>query len=149
MLWAESARAGFTPLLPAGHRLPDPQPARMGARLEGGEVSVFVAVVDDQLAGFVACGASRDPSPEPGVGEFQSFFVAEGHWRRGIGRGLMAAALADLRERGYAAANVWSFDANERANAFYEMHGFARDGAERTEEHWAHIPEVRYRRPLA
>ena len=82
------------------------------------------------------------------MGEVRSFFVAAGRWRRGVGRDLMAAALAALVEQGYEAATVWSFDANERANAFYEAHGFERDGATRTEEVWAHIPEVRYRRPL-
>jgi RimJ/RimL family protein N-acetyltransferase len=60
----------------------------------------------------------------------------------------MGAALADLAARGYLEASVWSFAANERANAFYEAHGFARDGTERTEDSWAHIPEVRYRRAL-
>jgi hypothetical protein len=43
---------------------------------------------------------------------------------------------------------VWSFAANDRANAFYASHGGAPDGAERTEEAWAHIREVRYRRRL-
>jgi hypothetical protein len=43
---------------------------------------------------------------------------------------------------------VWSFAANDRANAFYETHGFTRDGTERHEEHWAEILEVRYRRAL-
>jgi ribosomal protein S18 acetylase RimI-like enzyme len=107
-----------------------------------------VAVDDDELAGFVACGPSRDPDPEPGVGEVQSFFVAADRWRRGVGRALMAAALADLRERGYTAATLWSFDANERANSFYESEGFERDGSTRTEEAWAHVLEVRYRRTL-
>jgi ribosomal protein S18 acetylase RimI-like enzyme len=148
-LWAESARAAFTPLLPEGHRLPDPQPERMRARLEDGEVSVIVSEEDGELAGFVACGVSRDPQPEPGVGEVQSFFVRAGHWRRGTGRALMRAALEELRQRGYAAATVWSFDANDRANAFYERQGFSRDGTTRTEEVWAHLPEVRYRRTLA
>jgi hypothetical protein len=31
---------------------------------------------------------------------------------------------------------------------FYEQAGFTRDGAERTEEAWAHLPEIRYRRSL-
>jgi ribosomal protein S18 acetylase RimI-like enzyme len=74
--------------------------------------------------------------------------VAAGRWRQGVGRALMAAALADLSARGYADATVWSFAANERANAFYEVRGFTRDGAQRTEEAWAHLTEVRYRRPL-
>ena len=58
----------------------------------------------------------------------------------------MAAALDDLRERGYSEATVWSFADNDRANRFYERCGFERDGAERTEEDWAHILEIRYRR---
>jgi RimJ/RimL family protein N-acetyltransferase len=43
---------------------------------------------------------------------------------------------------------VWSFAANERANRFYEAHGFTRDGAERTEAAWADLLELRYRRSL-
>ena len=38
--------------------------------------------------------------------------------------------------------------ANERANAFYERAGFPLDGAAKTEDAWAHLPEVRYRRSL-
>ncbi len=60
----------------------------------------------------------------------------------------MAAALDSLRERGCAEATVWSFAANERANSFYERAGFTRDGAESTEDVWAHLLEVRYRRSL-
>jgi GNAT superfamily N-acetyltransferase len=118
-------------------------------RLLDPRVSMFVAELDDALAGFTACGASRDPEAPESVGEVQTLFVAPGHWRAGVGRALMAAALADLGERGYTAATVWSFAANERANAFYESEGFTLDGAERTEETWDHIAEVRYRRELA
>jgi len=147
-LWDRSARAAFTELLPPGHEFPSTQPERVRERLEDPALSLFVAD-DGELTGFTACGYSRDPDPEPGVGEIQSFFVAAGRWRRGVGRALMAAALEDLRERGYEVAMLWSFDANDRANAFYEANGFTRDGSERTEEAWAHTLEVRYRRPLA
>jgi GNAT superfamily N-acetyltransferase len=101
-----------------------------------------------ELLGFTACGESRDPDAGPEAGEIRTFFVAAGRWRRGVGRALMAAALADLAARGHVEATVWSFAANERANAFYEAHGFRRDGAERTEEVWAGVPEIRYRRAL-
>jgi RimJ/RimL family protein N-acetyltransferase len=57
----------------------------------------------------------------------------------------MGAALASLRELGYTEATLWSFDANARANAFYEHHGFRRDGAEKREGLWAGLLEVRYR----
>jgi ribosomal protein S18 acetylase RimI-like enzyme len=112
------------------------------------EVSMLVAVEGERLLGFVGCGTNRDPDPEPGVGELRSLFVAPGGWRRGTGRELVAAALADLAGRGYRQVTLWSFAANERANAFYEAQGFARDGATRTEEVWAGILEVRYRRGL-
>ena len=71
-----------------------------------------------------------------------------GRWRQGVGRALMAAALESLRERGCSEATVWSFAANDRANAFYERAGFTRDGAEKTEDVWAHLLEVRFRRSL-
>jgi ribosomal protein S18 acetylase RimI-like enzyme len=71
-----------------------------------------------------------------------------GRWGEGVGQALMAAALDSLRERGCTETTVWSLAANERANSFYERAGFTRDGGERTEEAWAHLPEVRYRRAL-
>ena len=145
-LWLASARAAFEPLLPPGHPFPEPQPEPMREAAERGYL--IVAEEDGELIGFVGCGPSRDPEPEPGVGEVRSFFVAAGRWRRGTGRTLMAAGLASLAEQGYDAATVWSFADNERANAFYEAHGFERDGTTRTEDVWAHIEEVRYRRPL-
>ena len=57
------------------------------------------------------------PTRATTVGEIRSFFVAVDHWRRGVGRALMTAALDSLRERGCTEATVWSFAANEPANA--------------------------------
>ena len=59
----------------------------------------------------------------------------------------MGRALQGLGELGYSQSTVWSFADNARANAFYEHHGFERDGAERREDAWTDILEVRYRRP--
>jgi ribosomal protein S18 acetylase RimI-like enzyme len=112
------------------------------------DATMLVAVVGGELAGFTGCGTSRDPDPDPGAGEVRSLFVGPAGWRRGTGSALLLAAVADLTGRGYRAATLWSFAANDRANAFYESHGFERDGATRTEEVWAHIEEVRYRRTL-
>jgi ribosomal protein S18 acetylase RimI-like enzyme len=118
------------------------------ARVAESELSMFVAD-DGELAGFTACGASRDPDVGPEIAEIWSFFVARDRWRHGVGRALMAAALRDLGQHRYSAATLWSFAANDRANAFYEAHGFARDGSERREGVWANLLEVRYRRCLA
>jgi GNAT superfamily N-acetyltransferase len=101
-----------------------------------------------EVVGYTACGESRDPDAAPEVGELRTMFVSSARWRGGVGTALLAAALDELRRRGYAEATLWSFADNTRANAFYEANGFRQDGAERTEERWAHIPEVRYRRSL-
>jgi GNAT superfamily N-acetyltransferase len=103
---------------------------------------------DGELLGYTACGTSRDADVPPEVGEVRTMFVSPTAWRRGVGRALMAAGLAELRRRGFTEATVWSFADNDRANAFYEASGFARDGAEKRQEHWAHLLEVRYRRSL-
>jgi GNAT superfamily N-acetyltransferase len=109
---------------------------------------MLLAEEDGELLGFTACGESRDPDAGDSVGEVRTLFVAAGGWGRGVGTALMAAALDDLRARGYSEATVWSFADNERANRFYEARGFSPDGTERTEEVWANTREVRYRRSL-
>jgi ribosomal protein S18 acetylase RimI-like enzyme len=109
---------------------------------------MLLAEETGELLGFTACGESRDADAASHAGEVRTLFVAAGRWRRGVGRALMAAALDDLRERGYSEATVWSFADNERANHFYESQGFERDGAAKTEEVWADLTEVRYRRTL-
>jgi GNAT superfamily N-acetyltransferase len=109
---------------------------------------MLMAEDESGMLGFTVPGASRDADATSEVGEVRTMFAVPAAWGRGVGSALMAAALDDLRERGYSEATVWSFADNERANRFYERHGFTRDGAERTEETWARIREVRYRRSL-
>jgi GNAT superfamily N-acetyltransferase len=147
-MWDESARAAFTELLPPDHELPPIDAERWFTLIEDPAVSMLLVEDDGEILGSSACGQSRDEDAPPSTGEIRSFFVAAGHWRRGVGRLLMAAVLDTLRDRRFTEATVWSFTANDRANAFYESHGFAPDGAEKTEEVWAHLPELRFRRSL-
>jgi GNAT superfamily N-acetyltransferase len=147
-VWDESARASFAELLPAGHAFPELDPERWYELLDDPSVTMLLVEDGGELVGLSACGESRDDDAGPAVGEVPSFFVAAGRWRQGVGRELLAGALESLRERGCSNATVWSFAANERANAFYENAGFKRDGAEKTEEVWADLLEVRYRRSL-
>jgi GNAT superfamily N-acetyltransferase len=109
---------------------------------------MLVAEDEGELLGFSTSGESRDEDAGPSAGEIRSFFVATGRWGGGIGGALMAAVLDSLRERGFSEATLWSFEANERANAFYEGAGFTRDGAVKTEETWGQLPEIRFRRSL-
>jgi ribosomal protein S18 acetylase RimI-like enzyme len=115
---------------------------------EGVRILVVEEPGVEGLLGYSAYGSSRDPDAGRETGEVRTFFVASASWRRGIGSAMMDRALRDLREMGFADATVWSFADNARANAFYEHHGFERDGGERREDAWAGILEVRYRRPL-
>ena len=147
-MWVDSARAGFSELLASDHAFPDPDPERWYTLIEDPAVLMLVAEDGGEIVGFTTSGESRDADASPNAGEIRSFFVGPAHWRRGIGRHLLAVALDSLRDRGFTEVTLWSFAANERANAFYEAHGFGRDAAEKTEEAWAHIPEVRYRRSL-
>jgi len=108
-------------------------------------VRILVAEEGDELCGHTTFGTSRDPDAGESVGELRSLFVRPSAWRRGVGRALMVGALAGLSELGFEEATVWSFADNARANAFYAAHGFEPDGAQRTEDAWAHIAEVRLR----
>jgi ribosomal protein S18 acetylase RimI-like enzyme len=123
-------------------------PGRWQELLADPEQIFLMAEDDGELLGYTACGTSRDADMPPEAGEVRTMFVSPSAWRRGVGGALMAAALDELRRRGFAGASLWSFADNDRANAFYEANGFTRDGAEKREEHWAHLLEVRYRRSL-
>jgi uncharacterized protein (TIRG00374 family) len=111
-------------------------------------VRSLVAELDGEVVGWVSFGENRDADVAPEVGELRALFVAPRAWRRGAGRALVAGVLDGLRELGYRQATLWSFDRNDRANAFYERQGFARDGAEQRREAFAGALEVRYRRSL-
>ena len=134
--------------MPPGHELPPVEPSLWDELLAMDDLTLLFAEDTGEVRGYAGCGASRDDDSGPEVGEVRSLFVVSASWRGGVGRALIAAALDDLRERGYSEAIVWSFAANDRANAFYEAQGFTRDGAERTEDRFADIPSVRYRRSL-
>jgi GNAT superfamily N-acetyltransferase len=113
------------------------------------ELRTLVADDAGRPVGYTTVGKSRDADVAVDVGEIRTFFVDPAVWRRGVGSALMQGALNALRELGYDEAALWSFDANARANAFYEHHGFRRDGAEKREPVWAKRLEVRYRRALS
>lgn len=111
-------------------------------------VALIVAEGAGGLLGYVGHSPSRDPDALIGVGEIRTMFVHPSAWGSDVSGKLLARAFDGLRESGFAEATVWSFRANERANAFYEKHGMERDGARRREAVWSDVDEVRYRRAL-
>ena len=72
-----------------------------------------------------ATGRSRDRGAAPREGEIVALYVHPGHWRGGVGRALVEAALDALAAAGYAEAIVWTLAESPRNLAFYEALGFA------------------------
>lgn len=106
----------------------------------------LVAVDGDRVAGFVTFGPCQD---EPGAGELYAIYLDPDFWGHGFGRALMEAAVRGLEADGYATAVLWVLGTNERARRFYEIAGWAADGARRTEHRGdVELREVRYRRAL-
>lgn len=145
---AASWRAGYAGLVPdevlAG--LDEPDRARRWRELMPDAI-VLVAEQDGALAGFASLAAPARNLDEPATGEVTAFYVDPDRWRRGIGRALMDAAAAELRDEGCDQAVLWVFEANGGGRAFYAALGFAPDGA-RGEEHGLGLPEVRLRARL-
>jgi ribosomal protein S18 acetylase RimI-like enzyme len=108
---------------------------------------VLVAERDGHVVGFVVVRAAEDPE---GAGELLAINVDPDHWGAGAGRALLAAAEAELVRLGFDQAVLWVLPGNRRARRFYEIAGWAADGAERTEEiqEGVMVTEVRYRRRL-
>ena len=104
-----------------------------------------------ELVGFSAWGGARDADVTVGItGELLTIYVLAEHWGFGVGRMLMAASLASMREAGFLDAVLWVLEGNVRARRFYEAGGWHPDGAVKTEERGGVVlHEVRYRLRLA
>jgi GNAT superfamily N-acetyltransferase len=120
----------------------------VGLRRPVADAFTRIAEIDGEFAGYTYVAApARDGDLGPEEAELVAIYVLPERWRQGAGDVLMRAALERLEELGYAAAVLWTFEANERAMAFYERHGWAPDGAERHNEP-ADAKVVRLRRDL-
>jgi ribosomal protein S18 acetylase RimI-like enzyme len=106
----------------------------------------IVAEVDGEVVGFVAVGSAHDDDAD---GELWAIYVLPQHWSTGIGRELMQAGEARLRELGYTNAVLWVFDDNPRARRFYELAGWKTDGrTQQAELFRMSAPAVRYTKTL-
>ncbi len=110
------------------------QDADIAALCRDDAVSVSVALVGDDLAGFVALRVHQEDS----MGEVYAMAVDPDHQRRGVGAALLDFSLDWMREKGLAMAMVETGgDAGHTAaRAAYEKAGFAQ------------LPVARYFRKL-
>lgn len=87
-----------------------------------------------EILGFVLVGAPRDEGVPDGTGELRAINVAPEAWGTGVGAQLFTAGVEWLAER-YERAYLWVLDGNERAQRFYEKHGWHADGGTKTDHH--------------
>jgi GNAT superfamily N-acetyltransferase len=107
-----------------------------------------VAVDRDRIVGFSYAG----PSETPHVVELYAIHVDPESVGTGVGRALMAGALADLAALAgdhIDRAVLWVLTGNARARRFYERGGWTADTATRESPIGPHtVPQLRYSRSL-
>lgn len=117
---------------------PPERRARMWTRIiSEGRGDVWVAEVDHTIVGFASTAASRDHDG-PRERELATIYLLAEHHGSGLGQELLDAALGDQP------ASLWVLDDNPRAHAFYRRNGFTPDGAEKLDEHYGNIREIRF-----
>ena len=113
------------------------------------------------IVGYASFGPERDvldaPWPYPltpagsdgQVAELYALYVHPAWWSTGTGRALMDHVLAKVCVAGYANITLWVLEANARARAFYEHHGWTTDGATTAVDFGGtRLAEVRYVKSL-
>ena len=87
----------------------------------------LVLVSDGQIVGTSAYCAARSEQMA-GWGEVISLYLLPGYCRRGLGTGLLRAAVAGLAQLGFADVYLWVLAQNQPARRFYQKFGFADSG---------------------
>ena len=102
-------------------------PERWGDGAKHPNLHTLVCAEEGRLVGVSAFCPSRFPA-YAGWGEIVSLYLLPEAAGRGLGRALLAAASAGLREMGYADQFLWVLEGNARAIRFYERAGFVPSG---------------------
>ena len=146
--WREGFR-GIVPeeIPPERAWRPDRIEARLDGRVDDG-AAILVGERGGEVAGFVLYGPCRDDDADPETGEIWALFVDPEHWRGGVGRRLVEAALEGLRRCGFSQSTVWTLAESPRNLRFYEALGFELDGAQQRRETLGNPLEVRLRRSI-
>ena len=120
------------------------------ARGEAGEERLWVAFAGGKIVGYCHTGPSRDADAPEGCDEVYALYVEPDLIGFGVGNSLFERALVDLLGRGSTTVTLWVLESAARARRFYEVAGFAAEGARRDEcEGVTGAATVRYRRDLA
>jgi GNAT superfamily N-acetyltransferase len=119
-----------------------------------------LAPFEQRIAGYRA--GFESPPPDAGVwvaereseivgtavrrgAEVSALYVVPDAWGTGVGQGLLAAMVEEIRDDGHREATLWVGSENARARRFYEREGWLVTEETKTGELGT---EVRYRLPL-
>lgn len=139
--FADAGRMAWGEILPAS-ALTDLSAAERWRPGPGADV--LVAECAGEVAGFVCVRRSADEDAGPHVGEVDAFYTRPSVW--GVGRALLAAAMARLAAAGFTEATLWTEHRNHRPLRVYRAAGWTLDGAERRRTHsGAELLELRHR----
>jgi len=110
----------------------------------------YVIEDDDRAVGILTIGACRDSDLDASrTGEIWGVYIVPDYWRRGIGTRLVQEGEHMLQSRGYDDIVLWVLEDNADARRFYEIMGYAPDGASRTLELGKTLRAVRYKKVIA
>ncbi len=109
--------------------------ASFAGYLDDDDRELFLAEVEGEAAGYtmLVFGEPRDADVAAAIttrptAELSKMYTLPEHHGRGVAAALMAISLEAVRARGAAAVWLGVNEENDRANRFYEKHGFARVG---------------------
>jgi len=108
----------------------------LGTQLDEADVTVMVAERDGEVVGYVyAAVEPRDwMSLRDSAGVIHDVIVDPAHRQGGVGRQLVGAALAFLKERGAPRVVLQTAERNEASQRLFEHAGFRRTMIEMTRE---------------
>lgn len=107
---------------------------------------VLVAEAEQRIVAFSSFGPVRDEELDKNsVGEVYAIYALEEFWDCGIGRRLMEASLAVLREMNCSMVKIWVLETNQRAISFYQKFGFIAEDMQKVEARGGvELREIRY-----
>jgi ribosomal protein S18 acetylase RimI-like enzyme len=130
---------------------PTTREAKWREAIEFSEPQVHVALLGDEIVGFVGFDRSRDPKTPATTGEIWAIYVKPEHWDKGLGVALWDTARDGLEEEGCTTVTIWVPIRNDRAMRFHELAGFKREmkTAKTTALGSVKIEEIRLKRDVA
>ena len=120
---------------PEGWEPPDRLEFALGIAIRLGRPGVVAWIAEDEEAGVAAghvtylpATESQAGSDDPGLAHLEQLFVRRPYWGSGLASRLLAVAVADAAEAGYARMRLGTPADHSRARRFYEREGWRTDG---------------------